>query len=84
MTSKEARQVRFEAALELGVRKSNQEDQMSSKEACKARSEAPLELGAKDARLCSKSRRWIIPQINEDRQECQTPEGRKEESIAEG
>ncbi|KAF5932225.1 hypothetical protein HYC85_028396 [Camellia sinensis] len=32
----------------------------------------------------SKSQRWIIPQVNEDRQECQIPEGRKEEIIAEG
>ncbi|GMP52368.1 hypothetical protein CsSME_00018210 [Camellia sinensis var. sinensis] len=47
----EACVARFEAALELGAGKSDQEDQMSSKEACKARSEAPLELGAKMSKV---------------------------------
>ncbi|GMP71663.1 hypothetical protein CsSME_00029984 [Camellia sinensis var. sinensis] len=45
------------------------------------------DLGVDSGQKCplrSKSRRWIISQINEDRQECQIPKGRKEKSFAEG
>mgnify|MGYP003702323441 CR=1 FL=1 len=74
-----------EVALELGAGKSDQEDQMSSKKACKARSEAPLELGAKMSKVLEESKKnWDVSQANKAQQECQIPEWRKEESIAEG
>ena len=84
MTSKEARQARFEAALELGARNSDQESQMSSKEACKARLEAALELGAKNVRYAQRFKRWIILQTNEDWQESQIPVARRRKFIVEG
>ena len=73
----EACVARFKVALEQEVKKSDQEDQMSSNEACNARSEAPFELGAKDFKCARRVQ-------DEDRRECQTPEGRKEEDIVEG
>ncbi|KAF5932934.1 hypothetical protein HYC85_029105 [Camellia sinensis] len=75
---------RFEATLELGARKSDQKDQVLSKEACEAKSEAPARTRGKNVRCARRVKNWDIAQANEDRQECQIPEGRKEESIAEG
>ena len=55
---------------------------MFSKEACEARSKA-LKLGAKLSDVLEESKNWDVSQANKDRQECQIPEGKKEESIAE-
>ena len=53
------------------------------KEACEARLEAPFELGAKMPDVLEESKNGEASQANKDWQECQIPEGKKEESIAE-